>query len=603
MTLHARAGRRSASSSPGGLTLLLTLLLTAVLPGTLGCRPQPGSALFDHDAALDHAARLEAWLERHPDDERARLELAHVYWLHLAEPSLAIGHLDLLTSTRAEGKARRNKRAKGPELPSPQARFARAALAHSHLDANRAWEESVALLHEAPLHGDRDHRAQAMALSAPAARILDNLLGLRPGDVTEFERVFADFDLEQLPAETVEELLSTRAQVARLRGEDYRPYYAQQGCVQDWAVGPVEGFRGALELDRLPLDRPFVADPEATATALSCAVRVWNPEPRAGIRRMRTVVEVPGETMRLSVGAQFPARVYVDDTLVWASDRSDRYAAQEPAFLVPTGPGRHRIEIQTAIPSERAWLLVRASEPGGRPLKTAADPESHGSFAWDGAVGAGERALLERADAHMEIQPWTEPKVLGLRGPVYEPLRLYLALDDALADGDGDRAETLAVPLQEQSLGFAEAHLLLAEFELADPTRGRTSSAARQQAELEAALALDPTMGRALVGLFDLRLARGEDVEVLEDLEALSDLDEVTAAAMNRDGLSFSLLRYEAYRRRGSDYQAEQALEAAAAIHPGNCDVLMARRAMARERSQVAIEDQLSEALGECPGS
>ncbi|MCA9682503.1 MAG: hypothetical protein KC457_09935, partial [Myxococcales bacterium] len=94
MTLHARAGRRSASSSPGGLTLLLTLLLTAVLPGTLGCRPQPGSALFDHDAALDHAARLEAWLERHPDDERARLELAHVYWLHLAEPSLAIGHLD-----------------------------------------------------------------------------------------------------------------------------------------------------------------------------------------------------------------------------------------------------------------------------------------------------------------------------------------------------------------------------------------------------------------------------------------------------------------------------------------------------------------------------
>ena len=62
-------------------------------------------------------------------------------------------------------------------------------------------------------------------------------------------------------------------------------------------------------------------------------------------------------------------------------------------------------------------------------------------------------------------------------------------------------------------------------------------------------------------------------------------------------------LAYDAYRARGSDLQAERALAKAAALHPDNCDVLMAQRELARERSQVAREDELTAALTRCPGT
>ncbi|PRP93838.1 Lipopolysaccharide assembly protein B [Enhygromyxa salina] len=562
--------------------LLTLLLLALIVPVTSGCRPQARDAIFDQSAAAEHAEQLERWLAKHPDDHDARLELAHVYWLHLAEPSRASSHLDRLTSL---------------DSPPPLARFSRATIAKSHLDLDRAWAEYAALLRDAPAHDKRRDRVLALALTPLAARALDSLDGLRLGDAEQFTALFDGLDLDSYPGETVEQLLSTRAKIARRLGADYRPFYAQQGCIQDWVVGELEGYRGPLELARLEVDRSFTPDPEgAVATQLSCAFRVWNPEPNSGIRRLRTTVEVPANerAFRLSVGAQRDARVYVDDQLVWAKDRTDRYPVDGPTFVIPAGPGVHRVEVRTAIPSERVWLLLRATDLAGRGLKVRADADTKGDWRLDHDPS---RPLEAGAEHMLEIQPWAGGE-LGLRGPVYAPLRDFLALDDALADGDSDRAEQIALSLREVSQGFAEAHLLLSDFEFRDPSRGKTSSATRQQSELEQSLALDPSLARAQLSLLSLRLDRGEVAEVVEELEAMPD-----SAVSGAGALMLAMLRFDAYRRRGSDFQAEQALEVAAAIHPQSCDVLMARRELIRERTQVVAEDQLTEDLAKCPGS
>ncbi|PRQ07274.1 hypothetical protein [Enhygromyxa salina] len=577
MTIQAQSRRPLAT--------LALYLLVLLIPGTLilsGCRPRASEQIFDQSAAAEHAARLEAWLAKHPDDHRARLELAHVYWLHLADPESATTHLDLLTAL---------------DTPPPLARFSRAMLAQSHLDLDRAWSEHAALLREAPGHEARRERSLALALTPVAARALDSLDGLRRDDAEQFIALFDALDLHALPGEAVEQLLSTRAALARREGEDYRDFYARQGCVQDWVVGELEGYRGPLELARLEIDRSFTPDTTgAQATQLSCAFRVQNPEPESGIRRLRTTVEVPAteSEFRLAVGAQYPARAYVDDQLVWASDRTDRYPVEAPTLVLPVGPGVHRVEVRTAIPSERAWVLLRATTLDGRSLAVKADTQTKGDWRLDIDPSRSAQAGAEHM---LEIQAWSEGG-LGLRGPVYAPLREFLALDDALADGDTDRAEQVASSLRLVSQGFADAHLILADFERRDPSRGKTSSGTRQQAELETALGLDPSLGRAQLSLLSMRLDRGEVAEVVEALEDIPD-DAVSGAG----SLLLSMLRFDAYRRRGSDFQAEQALAAANAINPDNCEVLMARRELIRERTQVAAEDQLAVELAKCPGS
>ncbi|MFV8756825.1 DUF3857 domain-containing protein [Nannocystaceae bacterium ST9] len=579
-------------------SLPVLLALALAVPGLAACRPRSGSQEpFDQSAAEAHAAKLEKWLRKHPDDHAARLELGVVYWTHLASAERAQPHFE-----RVAAKA-----------DHPLAHFALATIGQTRLEVDAVWQHASALIERAPDHEDRKTRALALALSAPAARLLDAIQGQRPGDEQEFVDLFARIDADitkgAYPAEAVHELLSTRAGIARTRDEDYHALYQRQGCVQDWQVGVLEGYRGALELERLAIDGGFRLDPNAMlSTSLSCAVRLWNPEPRSGIRRIRSVVSVPAEgegtakgpdaRMRLELSAQFPTRVLVDGDEVWASDRTDRYPVENPALVLRVAPGEHVIEVRTTIPGEKAWVLVRASDLRGRPFASVAKPErSSGEGSFEG-------------EPRLEIQRWHEDAAdFGLKGPVYAPLRDFLALDDALADGDSDRAEQVAagmrLPLDASDYDvapepgsaerFAEAHMLLAEFELRDPSRGRSTSSARQQAELERALELDVGLDRARMALLSVMLERGDAADVVTKLEALP--------ADQLEGLAGAMLAYDAYRARGSDLQAERALARAAAIHPDNCDVLMAQRDLARERNQVAREDQLTAALAKCPGT
>lgn len=546
--------------------LALTLLFSAVL---VSCKRRDTDEPLSPDAARAEIARLKKHLERHPDDRDAWRDLGHLHWLHVNETDQAVPIFDRLA-----------------RAGDPVAQFSRTVIAHGRLDADGVWENSTKLIEAAARKGGSaaDRRFLA-ALAEPAARFLDDVQGDRPGDDEAFIKFFEGLNLESLPVEVSQPLLSTRAAIARRLGQDYRSYYETQGCVREWVAGPIEGHLGELELSRRDEDREgFTQDETAQLAALSCVVRIWNPEPRSGIRRLRAVLEPTGKSINLDVAAQNPVRVYLDGELVHRTDLVDRWPSRHTILPLTVAPGPHVLELRTAIPEDRAWILVRATDEDGRAVPTAAAPNANVSDPYK----------LPRKGLARRAIPWPDP-MGDITGSIYLPLRAYLAIDDALADGDTDRAERSATELAAMGMGFPEGHLILADFEEGDPTRGRNASASRRQSSLEDALALDPKIDRALLQLLDHRLGQGEEAEIIEELKRLR--------PEQLDTTNGHLLRWRAYLERGSDYLAEKALARAIERDPESCDVLLARRRMARRLSQVKLEDEIVAKLDKCAGT
>jgi tetratricopeptide (TPR) repeat protein len=551
--------------------LRLAVLAVAFVLGLGACRVRGPQAPLTEDAARAEIARLQKHLKRHPDDNDAWRDLAHLHWLWVNETAEAVEILDRLAK---QGDA--------------TARMSRTIIAHAHLDDEAVWANATAQIAAAAAAGDEGRpaeRALRWSYAEASARFLDDVRDATPVDDRRFVAFFDGLDLSRLPVDVSQPLLSDRAAIERRIGGDYRSYYAAQGCAREWVSGPVEGFLGELELGLRHEDHAFTLDPSAQIAALSCVVRVWNPEPRSGIRRLRTVLEPVDERLRLDISAQQPIRVYLDDVLVHRTDIVDRWPARRAKLELTVEPGPHVLEVRTAIPEDRAWIHVRATGRGGAPVPSRAAAEAAVVRPYaDSGGGASGRA---RGSASRSRSP--------VGGGIYQPLREYLSIEDALADGDSDRAENAADRLREMGDGFAEGHLILSDFEDLDPSRGRNASASRRQLALERALAMDAGLDRARLLLLEHRVGEGEGAEVLAEFERLGDeaLDTV-------DG---HLLRWTVYLERGSDYLAERALARAAELDPESCEVLLARRRMAKRLDQVAIEDQITAKLDRCAGT
>lgn len=547
--------------------LLGPTLLAAPLVG--GCKPpaRATDAPLSPDTARARAAELERHIAKNPQDDAAALELAHVYWLHLRGAAKATPILDRLA-------------AKG----DPVAQMSRMLIADARLDLRKVRDLAHALVRGAGRTDLAPDVARTQhALAELAARYLGENHGELPGDDADFEQFFADVSRLPLPVAVSQPLLGLRANIARRLDQPYLGYYDAQGCVRAWQVGELEGHLEAFELRRAAKDpTAFVADPKATMTPLSCAVRTWNPTPRAGIRRMRTYLDVPGERLTLNLGAQEAMRVYLDGAPVLRTDRGDRWPTSDSTVELRVTPGVHRLDLHTAIGRDKAWVLVRATDHQGKavPAGTAAPPALAAPFQGQPVRPASPFYPYERGP---------------LAGPTYAPLRMFLAASDAMADGNTDDAEGYTRALRKLGPDFAEGHMLIAAFEVGDPTRERAASTARQRAAIERALALDPGLERARVRLLELGLERGETSEVLDAL-----------AALGPDALRHvpgELLRFQAFLTRGNEHLADASLARAAAIHPEHCGVLKAQRGVAQRRGDVAQEDALSAKVERCPGT
>ena len=527
------------------------------------CKPKEApSGPLDAESARARAAAIERHLRRHPDDRAALRDLAHLRWLYLGDLAAALPLLDRLA-----------------ESGDPTSMASRMMIADARLDlvGARRWAEALIEAAARAGAGDPD-RALLSGLAEIAARLLDDNLGLSPGDDERFVAFFARLDLDRLPIEVRQPLLSLRAAIARRYDEPYLPYYDAEGCVRRWQVGAVEGTHGELELRRRP-QGPLAAEPAAILTPLACAVRVWNPTPRAGARRLQTTLEVPGDRLRLEISAQQPLRAYLDGALVLRTDSDDRTPARRAHLDLAVAPGAHRLEIHLPLPTEKAWALVRATDGAGRAVPSRAEPPA--------ATAAG------RVEVRAAPSPFVAPPKGG-DAAIYGPWLAAFGLADALADGDYDAAEGRARALAVAPT-FPEGQVLIAAFEADDPSRERTASAARERRALERALAGDPALDRARIRLLEVGLDRGDVADVLEELEALP------AGAL--DHLAGHLVRYRAYLARGSEPLAEAALARAAALHPGSCEVLKEQRGLAARRLELGREQELAEAARRCPGT
>jgi tetratricopeptide (TPR) repeat protein len=353
--------------------------------------------------------------------------------------------------------------------------------------------------------------------------------------------------------------------------------------VRAWSVGEVEGTLATFELRKAAADpNAFTPDPTATLTTLACAIRTWNPSPRAGMRRLRTHLDVPGDTIRLAVGSQEPVRVYVDGTPVFRNDRSDRWPSGENTLVLKVAPGLHRLDVHAAIPREKGWLLVRATDHRGQAIPARAEAATL-TTPFTGAADPPAHPVLAVPRQGPARRTRVRPAAHAARGVRRDGRRQHRRRRGLHARAGPDRPE------------FAEGHLVVAAFEVGDPTRERAASTARQRAAIEKALALDPGLTRARVRLLELGIERGETSEVLDAIEALG-------PKALRD-VSGELLRVAAYTARGNEHLADAALARAAALHPEHCTVLKAQRGVAQRRGDVSPEDALTAKIERCPGT
>lgn len=561
MSLRAPALRVSA---------LLAAL--ALAPALAACRPKEAT----HEPHTEGSARarlaaLEAHLKAHPADDAAWREAAALQWLFLRAPDKALPIFERLAN-------------KG----DPVARAARMIVADARLDLKVVRAQAQALLADAAARPSADPEARRiqLGLAEIAARLLTENHGELPDDDDDFIKFHDGLGRARLPVEVTQPLISLRAQIARRLDQPYLPYYDEQGCVRAWQVGPIEGSLEALELRRAAEGMAagkdgFTVDPQAVLTPLACAVRTWNLTARGGLRRMRTTLDVPGDSLTLGLSSQEAIRVYLDGREIFRSDRSDQWPTSDTLLHLKVAPGPHRLDVHTAAARDKTWVMVRATDARGKAVPArAASVAATTPF-------TGEPARVGQHDFLADRGP--------LAGPSFLPLRAYLAAADALADGDTDAAERYTGNLQAYGPDFPEGQLLIAAFEIADPSRERTASTSRQREAIEEALALDAKLDRARVRLLELDLEKGEVQGVLDALAALPD------GALRH--VSGELVRFAAYLARGNEPLAEAALARAAAQHPRACAVLKAQRTLAQRRSEVAREDALALDLERCPGT
>ncbi len=497
--------------------------LLFVVVALVGCRTRGAQTPFDPNDPAKAAEALRRHLQAHPDDTAAWRDLAHIQWIHLQEVDEGLATLERLAN---KGDAT----ATLSTMLAAEARMQPAAM--------QAKAEALIV---AATQADHDAEDTAFLLAAAevAGRTLNKIHGDLPDHDAHFAAFFVGLTLDGVPSRVSQPLISLRASIARRRSEPYSAWFEQQGCVQSWEASTLQGTLGDYELTRL--DRAnFAADPAAQVVPLSCVTRVWNPHQRAGVRRLRTTLNVPGDVLELDVSAQESMAVFVDGTAVHRTDVTERFPQRRRRIRLDVSPGEHELEVAMAINSARAWLLVRALDGAGAPLVAKAGKAS-GS------------AKAPGAPRSVEVD-WIGLKTAGMRSGLYKPLRAALAVEGALAVGNADLAERLQ-PALRRAPNFAEGALVRARFERSDPSRSATMSASREQAALEQAIELRADLDAARLRLLELMLDRGDDAQALDTIESLDD--------GRLDAVRGELLRHRIYRARGNEHMAAEALERA----------------------------------------
>jgi hypothetical protein len=275
-----------------------------------------------------------------------------------------------------------------------------------------------------------------------------------------------------------------------------------------------------------------------------------------GVFYAESYLELP-EASDLILAAQGALALWVDDRLVL--DRDPRTWGVWPKFGVQLrlSAGRHRILARLS----EARTLLRALRPDGTPLSASASTEAAAPYALEAPQ------LLSDPNDLMQF--------IGAEGVFGDPddVTRFIAAELAHLEGEDDVASVLSSPLTEPRPAATGPSLAaLADWLADDPVVGRSEASDQSRALNEAAVAKDPELWRAQLGLAVARANTGSLIDAVTPLEALTERFPDVPAIWNAYGIVLGRLGWQPEQRRVALEMAERfddpvALEAAAGVY------------------------------------
>lgn len=449
----------------------------------------------------------------------------------------------------------------------------------------RASEALMAFEVQAFAQGSKPTRKLRFPATTQVLSWLWDLIQDQPQKHDFIDKLWANFEGKTLGPVTRRALLSLVGKSRRQGQKPFRFAYQAQGCVQDWRTGAVQGLLGELSLYRAKL--PLVdleAQKDAEVFGLACATRVWNPSDNSGYRVLESEIEVGDQGLLLSLTTPAMARIFLDGQEIWRRDGLDKIPSRSREFWVDAKKGTHRLQIALAIPGEKTWMMVRATDTLGRALPHRAPKGKARPASGRLAVQRWDQDPQKACKAQLMPPQMPEPSLA-------QPWVEHCALYHALSQHDWEEAYVQQSKLQDYER-FAEALALLGESGLQNPelSRNQRQSLARQY--LEEAVARDPALLELSLSLAQSQIDRGEEKEVREALRKKNAPTHIEDA----------LFRFGVYLGVGNELRADRMLERAKKLDPDHCEFIAASFRRARDLDARKRQAELLPKLLPCPG-
>jgi len=492
-----------------GSSLLLFLLFLAV--GAAGC-----------------AAPL------HGSVEPLRLSESNRAWLALCD-----GNAQGAEESFARGLA------KNPS--DARALFGAANLAYERGDVEVALHHSLALLESAAKANDPLAAVLSPAIVSRISRLLTESLDRRPA-----ENLLIALDGTRLSWQARYALVLVLMDVARKRGDAalLGKVAASAGCVTNMTL---VGRGGRLPYQDF-LDDTFVTDKDPRPlVSAACQLQLNTADNRAGIRVLRSEVELPAGRHQFVLDFSGPARLRVDGGDWHPHGGFESYGPRWSATAVQLPAGKHTVEIRLGVYGATADLALLVM-----PAQESRDFQGEGSASGDHAMMAFASAL-----------------VANLVGDTSE---LLTQMDKLAAQS-------------RFAIGLAAA----ARLGQADPTRPADIMRDKARALLSRALAVDPKLARVWVDLSNLEMQKSRPREAATDAERAIDVAPRWWPA--HAALAAAL------RAQGFDQPADRALDVGMKLldgGKGGCSLIDQALSRAEDRDKEAVAAQLVERLARC---
>lgn len=294
-------------------------------------------------------------------------------------------------------------------------------------------------------------------------------------------------------------------------------------------------------------------------------------------------VKEPG-THLLSLRGASPVSVRVDGVEVLERAAVPRRAPERSWAAVDLPAGPHRLHVRFSR-SEGSWLSLLLARADGAPTRIAMRAPQQGDAAPKPSVRA------RRADLPTDAGQWADAL---LKRDAVDPFAWYVRVW-SLSTDDSERARALLPRLAGAAGDSPATRLLSADLATSDPELPRAEKTSLIARELDAALARQPGLARALLQRFEHERGDKRFDEARARLDALEEL-------VGADHVQHLIARARLAADQADLASTRRLLDQVLVKEPGHCGALDQRSDLARRDDEVEVANRLAPQLERCPG-